>query len=62
MTERQAARLGVEPLLFESSHSPFLSRPVDFVAALLDALGRPTLRSPNSDRLPNRGCLPAGRS
>jgi hypothetical protein len=50
-TERQAVRLGVEPMCFESSHSPFLSKPSQFADALLASLDRPMVDLPNPQRV-----------
>jgi pimeloyl-ACP methyl ester carboxylesterase len=36
-----ARRLGVDPLVIETAHSPFLSRPGELASLLVDAVGRP---------------------
>ena len=37
LSDLVASRLGVEPLTIDASHSPFLSRPAELAALLVDA-------------------------
>lgn len=39
MSEEVIRRMGVEPLVIESSHSPFLSRPAELAALFVEAVG-----------------------
>jgi len=39
MSEEVIRRLGVEPLVIDSSHSPFLSRPAELAGLFVDAVG-----------------------
>jgi hypothetical protein len=44
IADRTAQRLGVEPLVIESSHSPFLSRPRELARVILEALDTQPVR------------------
>lgn len=41
--DRTIARMGVEPLWIDTSHSPFLSRPAECAEVILEATARPTV-------------------
>lgn len=47
IAERMAARLGVIPVRFEASHSPFLSRPDDLAELLVELAGDDGRRPPH---------------
>jgi len=44
IADRTAQRLGVEPLVIESSHSPFLSRPRELARVIIEALDTQPVR------------------
>jgi hypothetical protein len=47
-TQAVAARLGVEPLIIDGSHAPFISRPATLAATLVEAVNT----RPNGPLLP----------